>query len=113
MKWLAIFLALSVLLGPLSAWSEQLVSSGSVVLSPSEYDAIEAALAEANRQLEASSKTIAKQSTLLEQAAQNLTASSETIRRQETSLKRLSIFCGLLGGALVVDGIAEIIEALK
>jgi len=92
MKWLSIFAALGLLFAPLSASSEPLVSSQSVTLSIAEYEQIIAAIETADRQLKASSETIAK---------------------QERDLKRLWIFCGGLALALIVDGTAEIIQAVK
>lgn len=92
MKWLSIFVALCLLLAPCSVSSEPLVSSDSVRLSIAEYDQIIAAMETADLQLKASSETIAK-----------LAKDSQ----------RLWLFSALLGLALVVDGAAEIIQAVR
>lgn len=92
MKWLSIFVALGLLFAPLSVSSEPVQSAQSVTLSIAEYDQIVAAIEQADKQLQ---------------------ASSETIKRQDKDLKLLSILCGGLALALIVDGTAEIIQAVK
>lgn len=92
MKWLSIFVALGLLFAPLSVSSEPVQSAQSVTLSIAEYDQIVAAIQEADKQLQ---------------------ASSETIKRQDKDLKMLWIFSGALALALIVDGTAEIIRAVK
>ena len=94
MRWrtLSIGLAFGILFGPCLAYSEPLPSSHSVVLSQAEYDQIEAAIVQAQEALKKSNEEIAKLS---------------------RDLTTRSIFCGVLAGALVLEGVALIIEAVK
>lgn len=92
MKWLSIFAAFGLLFAPLSASSEPVQSAHSVTLSIAEYDQIVAAIEQADKALAESSKKIAE---------------------QERACKLLSILCGGLALALIVDGTAEIIQAVK
>lgn len=89
---LAAWLALGLSLAPCSAWSEPQVSPSGVSLSIAEYDEIVAAIEEADRQIK---------------------ASSETIARQVSASRRLSILCAALALALVTDGVADIVRAVK
>jgi hypothetical protein len=92
MKWLSLFLICGLLFAPCSALSEQLPSSLVVTLSPDEYAAITQAILDAQEALRKSNAEIA------------------TLSRD---LKMRSIFCGMLGAALVLDGIGFIIIAIK
>ena len=92
MRWLSICLAFGLLCAPFLAYSEPLPPSHSVVLSQAEYDQIEAAIVQAQEALKKSNEEIAKQS---------------------RDLTRLSWLCGTLAGALVLEGVALIIEAAK
>jgi hypothetical protein len=94
MKWriLSIGLAFLVLFAPLSALPSPSPSPSSVVLSQAEYDQIEAAIL---------------------QAQEALRKSNEEIARLSRDLTLRSTLCGLLAGALVLNGVALIIEAVK
>jgi len=82
-------------------------------LSQSEADAIEAEILAAREALRKSSETIAQQSQLLTQAENNLKASNEIIAKQARDLTMLSIFSGVLAGALVLEGVGLIIVAIR
>ena len=82
-------------------------------MSQSEADAIEAEILAAQEALRKSNETIAQQSQLLTQAESNLKASNEIIAKQSRDLTMLSIFCGVLAGALVLDGVGLVIVAIK
>jgi len=112
-KYLAGLLALGLLFAPCSASSEPLPSSPGVYLSQSEADAIEAEILAAREALRKSSETIAQQSQLLTQAENNLKASNEIIAKQSRDLTMLSIFCGGLAAALIIEGVGLIIVAVK
>lgn len=103
---LAIFIALGLLLGPCSAWSEPSVSSSEVRLSISEYDAIVTAIEEAKAELEKSNATIETLSTQLK-------ISNEEIARQSRALTLRSVFCVTLGAALVLNGVGLIVAAIR
>lgn len=94
MKWriLSIGLAFGLLFAPCLAYSEPLPSSVSVVLSQAEYDQIEAAILQAREALKRSNEEIAKLS---------------------KDLTMRSIFCGVLAGALVLNGVGLLIEAVR
>ena len=92
MRWLSICLAFGLLCAPCLAYSEPLPSLHSVVLSQAEYDQIEAAIVQAQEALKKSNEGIAKQS---------------------RDLTRLCWLSGALAGALVLEGVAFIIEAAK
>ena len=110
---LAGLLALGLLFAPCSAFSEPSPSSPGVYLSQSEADAIEAEILAAQEALRKSNETIAQQSQLLTQAESNLKASNEIIAKQSRDLTMLSIFCGGLAGALVLEGVGLVIVAIK
>ena len=105
-KSLALLLVLGALLGPCSAWSEPVPSSSGVYLSTSEYDAIVTTIEEAKAELEKSNATI-------ETLSNQLKLSSEEIAKQSRALMRRSIFCGVLGAALVLNGVGLIIASIK
>lgn len=88
----SIGLAFGLLCAPLSASPSPSPSSGSVTLSQSEYDQIVAAM---------------------ESAEASLKQSNETIASQSQSLKTLWLFSGVLVGAVTLDAVAHMIEALK
>ena len=89
---LAAFLAGLVLLSPLSALPLPEPSSSGGWLSDAEVAEMEAAIAEADKALQ---------------------ASSDKIARQEKDLKRLWIVCAVLGSALAVDAVAHLVIAIK
>ena len=91
-RCLAGYLILGLLFAPCLASSEPLPSSSGVYLSDSELAKIEAEI---------------------KAAQEALKKSSETIAQQSKDLTTLSIFCGVLGGALVLEAVASIIVAIK
>ena len=99
-------LALGLLLAPVSVSSEPLPSSRGVWLSISEYDAIVAAVETAQTELEKSYATIETLSTRLK-------ISNEEMARLSRGLKLRSIFCGVLGAALVLNGVGLIIASIN
>jgi hypothetical protein len=91
-KWLSIWLALGLLLGPCLAYSAPVSSSPSVSLSQEEYDAVVAKIQAADLALKTSSEKIAK---------------------QDKDLRTLWIFCGALASAVVLRAAADVINAVK
>ena len=91
-RFLVGFLALGLLCAPLSALPSPSPPSGSVTLSQSEYEQIEAAILSAQ---------------------ESLKRSNEIIESQSKSLKTLWIFSGVLAVALVLDAAVHVIEAVK
>jgi hypothetical protein len=89
---LAVCLAGLVLLSPASALPVPPPSLSGVWLSDAEAAEMEAAIAEADKALQ---------------------ASSDKIARQEKDLKKLWLVCALLGGALAVDAVAHLVIAIK
>jgi hypothetical protein len=91
-KWLSICLAFGLLCAPLSALPSPSPPSGSVTLSQSEYDQVEAAILSAQ---------------------ESLKRSNEIIESQSKSLKTLSIFCAVLVGVVALDAISQTVFACK
>ena len=113
-KLLSLGLVFGLLCGPLlalpSQGSQSSAPSGSVILSASEYAAIEAALLQAQEALKKSNETIAQQSQLLTQAEKNLQASNQLIQTQSRTLTWLWIFSGALAAAVTIDAIADLVK---
>ena len=91
-RFLVGLLALGLLLGQFSAYSAPSPSSPGVYLSQAEYDQIVAEV---------------------ESAKESLKKSNELIAKQSKDLTTLWIFSGALATALVLEGIAAIITAVK
>jgi hypothetical protein len=102
-KGLSLLLGFGLLCAPCLVSSEPVLSSLVVTLSPDEYAEIVDAIAEGREALVKSSATIEKLSIRLEE-------SNKLISKQSRNLTMLWIFCGVLSGALVANGIGLILS---